>query len=386
MPPVALPVRDASPLTNPLYGPNRLKLGVFGSNLGGGCSATLAERSPDATWAATREIAILADRAGIDALVPVARWKGFGGATNFNAASFETYTWAAGLAAETRRIAVFSTSHVPTMHPIVAAKQATTIDHISGGRFALNVVCGWYEPEFAMFGRPMLDHETRYEHAAEWIEIVRRLWTSEEEFDYDGRFFRIDKGIQQPRPLQKPHPPIMNAGRSGTGNRFAAKYADMVFTSFWETGDAGARAQVAALRRLARDEFGRDIQVWTTGFVLCRPTEKEARADLHHVVDEQGDWQAIDNLIRQQRIDAPDAPPEIQQARRRRLMTGWGGYPLVGTPEQITEELTRMSNDGLDGVVVSWIDYRNELPQFADEVLPLLEQAGVRTRSTRRTD
>ena len=47
-----------------------------------------------------------------------------------------------------------------------------------------------------MFGRPMLDHETRYEHAAEWIEIVRRLWTSEEEFDYDGRFFRIDKGIQ----------------------------------------------------------------------------------------------------------------------------------------------------------------------------------------------
>ena len=67
-------------------------------------------------------------------------------------------------------------------------------------------------------------------------------------------------------------------------------------------------------------------------------------------------------------------------------MTGWGGYPLVGTPEQITEELTRMSNDGLDGVVVSWIDYRNELPQFADEVLPLLEQAGVRTRSTRRTD
>lgn len=385
MRPVTGPDRDALTVTNPLYGPNRLKLGIFGSNLGGGCSATLAERTPEATWAATREVAILADRAGIEALVPVARWKGFGGATGFNSASFETYTWAAGLAAQTERIAVFSTSHVPTMHPIVAAKQATTIDHISGGRFALNVVCGWFESEFAMFGRPMLDHPTRYEHAAEWVEIVRRLWTCEDEFDYEGRFFRIEKGVQQPKPIQKPSPPIMNAGRSGTGNRFAAKYADMVFTSFWETGDAGARAQVAALRRLAREEFGREIQVWTTGFVLCRPTEKEARDELRYVVDEKGDWEAIDNLIRQQRIEGPDAPPEVQRARRRRLMTGWGGYPLVGTPEQIADELVRMSSDGLDGVVVSWVNYRDELPQFADEVLPRLEQAGLRERSTRRT-
>ena len=385
MRPVTAPDRAAQTVTNPLYGSNRLKLGIFGSNLGGGCSATLAARTPDATWAATREVAILADRAGIEALVPVARWKGFGGATEFNSASFETYTWAAGLAAQTERIAVFSTSHVPTMHPIVAAKQATTIDHISGGRFALNVVCGWFEPEFAMFGRPMLDHATRYEHAAEWVEIVRRLWTCEDEFDYEGRFFRIEKGVQQPKPIQKPSPPIMNAGRSGTGNRFAAKYADMVFTSFWETGDAGARAQVAALRRLAREEFGRDIQVWTTGFVLCRPTEKEARDELRYVVDEKGDWEAIDNLIRQQRVEDPDAPPEVQRARRRRLMTGWGGYPLVGPPERIADELIRMSSDGLDGIVVSWVNYRDELPQFADEVLPLLEQAGLRERSTRRT-
>jgi dimethylsulfone monooxygenase len=368
---------------NPLYGPNRLKFGVFGSNLGGGCSATLADGTPEATWPATREIAVLADQAGIEALVPVARWKGLGGATNFNARCFETYTWAAGLAAQTERIAVFSTSQVPTMHPIVAAKQATTIDHISGGRFALNVVCGWFEPEFAMFGRPVLDHETRYEHAAEWVEIVRRLWTCDGEFDYAGRFFRIEKGFHEPKPIQKSHPPIMNAGRSPTGNRFAAKHANMVFTSFWESGDAGAGAQVAAIRRLAREEFDREVQVWTTGFILCRPTEKEAREDLHHVVDAKGDWEAIENLIRQQRLDEPDVPPEIQRRRKRRLLTGWGGYPLVGTPERIADELIRLSKDGLDGVVVSWVNYREELRQFVDDILPLLEQAGVRERSTR---
>ncbi len=118
-------------MTNPLYGPNRLKLGVFGANLGNGCTATRAPGTLRATWPEVLEVARLADQAGFEAMVPVARWKGFGGPTNFNGSSFETYTWAAGLGAQTQRIAVFATSHVPTVHPIVAAKQATTIDHIS---------------------------------------------------------------------------------------------------------------------------------------------------------------------------------------------------------------------------------------------------------------
>ncbi len=86
--------------------------------------------------------------------MPVARWKGFGGKTNFNGSNFETYTWAAGLAQATENTAVFTTSHVPTVHPIMAAKQATTVDHISNGRFALNIVCGWFAPELEMFGAP----------------------------------------------------------------------------------------------------------------------------------------------------------------------------------------------------------------------------------------
>ena len=72
----------------------------------------------------------------------MARWRGFGGATNFNGACYETFTWAAGVGGATEHATVFATSHVPTIHPIVAAKQATTIDHISNGRFALNLVMG----------------------------------------------------------------------------------------------------------------------------------------------------------------------------------------------------------------------------------------------------
>jgi alkanesulfonate monooxygenase SsuD/methylene tetrahydromethanopterin reductase-like flavin-dependent oxidoreductase (luciferase family) len=366
-------------LSNPLYGPNRLKLGVFGANLDNGCVAVRAPGTFQATWPDVLDVTHLADEAGFEAMVPVARWRGFGGATNFNGSCFETYTWAAGLGAQTQRIAVFATSHVPTMHPIVAAKQATTIDHISGGRFALNVVCGWFEPEFAMFGRPMMDHETRYQYAGEWIEIVRRLWTAEDEFDYEGRFFRVEKGFHQPKPLQRPHPPIMNAGRSGIGNRFAAKYADMVFVSFWESGHTGAGAAVREIRRLAREEFHRDVQVWSTAFVLCRPTEKEARDELTWIVEERGDWEAIDNLARIMRVDNPNVPPHVQRARKARLITGYGSFPLVGTPERIVDELRTLSADGLDGVVLSWVNYRAELRQFIAEILPLMEQAGLRT-------
>ena len=81
-----------------------------------------------------------------EALVPVARWHGFGGATNPQGPGFEAYTWAAGIAASTSKPGVFATSHISLNHPIVAAKQSAVIDHISGGRYALNIVTGGTSP------------------------------------------------------------------------------------------------------------------------------------------------------------------------------------------------------------------------------------------------
>src|SRR5579862_577127 len=163
--------------TSALFNDNRLKLGTFATNVSNACAITTIEGRFQTTWPNVVTIGELADNAGFEAMVPVARWRGFGGKTNFNGDSFETYTWAAGLAAVTRNATIFSTSHVPTIHPVVAAKQATTIDHISGGRFALNIVCGWFQPEFRMFGGPLMEHDAAYEYAAEWIDIVKRLWT-----------------------------------------------------------------------------------------------------------------------------------------------------------------------------------------------------------------
>ena len=156
------------------------------------------------TWEHQLEIVRRADALGFELLLPVARWRGFGGTTDFNGESFETYTWAAGLAQATKNIMVAATSHVPTMHPIVAAKQATTIDHISNGRFALNLVMGWFTPEMAMFDGTQRAHDDRYRYGAEWLTIVKRLWTEEAPFDFDSADFHVRQAQAHPKPIQKP--------------------------------------------------------------------------------------------------------------------------------------------------------------------------------------
>ena len=360
-------------------GKNKLQLGVFAANLDGGLTATTAPERQDLSWANSVDIATVADQAGFELQVPLARWRSLGGVTNFNGRNYEGLTWAAGLSAVTRASQVFATIHVPVIHPIVAAKQMTTIDHISNGRFGLNLVCGWFPAEFEMFGAPMMGHDERYAYAGEWIEIVRKLWTVEEEFDYEGRYFTIRKGWQQPKPLRKPHPPIMNAGQSPTGARFAAKYADIAFQSVIE-GDPFEKtaAKFAELRRIAKEDFDRRFEIWTGCWVICRPTEKEAQQFLRHCLYDHGDMHALDGLPKEVLPPKDAFPPDVYDAIIHKALGGWGGYHLVGTPEQIVDKLQEFSRAGADGVVLSWVNYQDELRQWNADVMPLLEQAGLR--------
>jgi FMNH2-dependent dimethyl sulfone monooxygenase len=359
--------------TNPLFNGNRMKLGVFALNVSGGCAMTSAAGRFEPVWSDVLSIARMADDAGIEALAPIARWKGFGGRTNFNGASFESYTWAAAVAAATKRVAVFSTSHVTTVHPVLAAKQATTIDHVSGGRFVLNVVSGWFAPELEMFGIPMPGRAERYGYAAEWLRVMKLLWTAEDEVDFSGRYFTLRKGYHQPKPIQRPYPPVMYAGGSPVSRRFAAEHADVAFTFLPVHDYEGARTQVAALRELARREFGREIQVWVMAYVVCRPTEREAREYLHHYVEEEGDWEGAESFVRNMGL-----PSTLSREAKFHFVAGSGGHPLVGTPQLVVDELLMLSQAGIDGCLLSWVNYREGLLQWVDEVLPLMEQAGLR--------
>src|SRR6266516_6247474 len=112
---------------HPLLGPNRLKLGVFSMNSDGGLTLTKVPERWPALWKEIVEVAQLADRAGLEFLLPIARWKGFGGEMNSREWSYETLTHAAALGAVTRNIAVFAPVHVQKVHPVFAAKARKTV-------------------------------------------------------------------------------------------------------------------------------------------------------------------------------------------------------------------------------------------------------------------
>jgi FMNH2-dependent dimethyl sulfone monooxygenase len=361
--------------STPLFTENKLKLGLFGANLRRGLTITTAENSYDTRWDLTEKLVRQADGMGLELIIPVGRWKGFGGPSDFHGSSYETFTWAAGLASITERSMVVATCHVPVFHPLVAAKMSTTVDHISNGRFGLNIVAGWNRPELEMFGAEFGAHETRYAKAQEWTEAVRRLWTADEEFDLDGDFYTLKAAWSRPKPIQQPHPAILFAGGSPTGRRFAAQYADIAFV-VWDDLET-AKGYIDELRRIAREEFNREILVFAYSLVVCRPTEKEARQYYDYCVFEKGDWEGGQTYadIVGMNTKLWDNPEKMKE----KIIAGLAGYQMIGTPDMMVEQLGELTDAGYDGTVLVWVDYEAGLDQWEADVMPLLTQAGLRS-------
>ncbi len=228
-----------------------------------------------------------------------------------------------------------------------------------------------------MFGAEWRGHDERYDYAAEWLDFVGQLWTREEEFDFDGAYFSAKNLWSEPKPLQQPVPPIMNAGGSDAGQHFAATQADMNFVILRDHDADAGKAQIDKLKGMARDA-GRAVQSWIHGYVVCRETQNEADDYLEHYVREKGDTEAADNLLDIFGMQSETLTPEALDAFRFHFIAGHGGYPLVGTPERIVDEIDKLLAIGIDGILLSWVDYKTELGQWIDDVLPLMEQAGQR--------
>jgi alkanesulfonate monooxygenase SsuD/methylene tetrahydromethanopterin reductase-like flavin-dependent oxidoreductase (luciferase family) len=358
---------------HPLRGKNPFKLGVFSANADGGLTLTKVPERWQARWPDIVAVAQMADAAGIELFLPIARWKGFGGETNAREWSFETFTFAAALSALTRQIAVLSTIHVPMIHPVYAAKALASVDHISNGRAGLNIVAGWNPDEFAMFGIEAV--EERYAQALEWYEIICRIYTEERPFDYAGRFYNL-KGVSgKPRPIQQPRPVTLNAAFGPPGRAFAAKAADFIFTTFSDI-ESGRQHILDIAERGARE--GRSLGVFTTCHVVCRESQDEAEAYYERYAVTEADKGAVDYHMTQKQKFAGSHDEATFRLYAKRFAGGAGTYPLVGTPEHVAAEMVRMHAIGFSGTTVSFVNYLAELPFFIERVLPLLRDAGLR--------
>ncbi|MGP1397907.1 MAG: LLM class flavin-dependent oxidoreductase [Inquilinaceae bacterium] len=358
---------------NPMWGPNPFKLGLFSVNADGGIALTRVPERWRAEWDDIVAVAQMADRAGIEFILPIARWKGFGGETDARGRSFETLTHGAALAALTERIAIFSTVHAPLVHPVFAAKALTTIDHVSRGRAGLNIVCGWNQPEFEMFGVGQADD--RYAQGLEWFEVLDGVMAGGPPFDFKGRFFDLKGVVGAPGPVQRPRPVVMSAAFSPPGRDFAARTSDFLFTTFAEI-ESGAR-HIADIRQRGA-AVGRDLGVFTTTHVVCRQTRDEAEAHYHRYAVDMADDGAVDTHMALKKEFAESHDPHVFDAYRKRFAGGVGTYPLVGTPDEIVAEMVRMRDIGFAGTTVSFVNFKDELPFFIDRVLPLMVEAGLR--------
>ena len=360
---------------------NRLKLGLFGANCSSGRAVTTVPERWSGSWPDCLKLAQMADEAGIEFMLPIGRWKGYGGDTDYQGETFETVTWACGLLAQTKRLTVFGTVHAPLIAPLIAAKEFVTADHIGDGRFGLNVVCGWNEGEFEMFGATLRDHESRYEYAQEWLDVIKLAWSAQDDFDFDGRFIKLSRVRAKPKPYGGSRPLVMNAGASATGQAFALRNCDALFShvsyglSLEET-----TAYVKDIKAAARPG-GREIDVYTVGVVTCRPTMRKAEEYWRHCIVDNADWAAVDNILAMRNITPETHGPEEFERLRNHQANGMGGLPLVGDPDAVAQQLAQLTAAGLTGIAVSFVNYLDELPYFCAEVLPRLARLGLREKA-----
>lgn len=326
------------------------------------------------------EIVTLADRLGFEIVFSRTQWLPKGGYDG--EASLDSFIGVSAFAPITKRILLISTIHVlyGPWHPLHMAKYGATLDHISKGRWGINIVTGHRAVEHEMFGWNQIDHDKRYEMAGEFFDVVERLWSETENLSYASRYstWKIKDGYITPKPLYG-RPVLVNATGSDAGIDFAARYSDLVFI----TSPGGAHIDsaletlpphVAKIRGVAAG-YGRAIKTIINPLIVSRDTEREALA--------YADAIAAGKLSPEQtgqRGYASDAHAwRGRQDANNKQGRGLGGnIEIVGSPEQVVDKLLALKTAGIDGVQLGFYDFLPDLQHFGARILPLMREAGLR--------
>lgn len=357
-----------------------LMLGLFMPHQEGAWSPSKAPRKTSWDFDYNAKCARKADRLGFDIVFALAQWLGkggYGGDIRFRENAIDPFITSAGLAPITKNVLLIATVHVLYgWHPLHLAKYGAVIDHMSGGRWGLNVVTGYKESEFRMFGLDPIPHDERYAMAAEFTNIMQRLWSEDEELTFKGKYWRTNGAYVAPKPVNR-SVVMVNAGSSPAGIDYATSHSDIIFVT--SPGGADAAAAVKSLRphtkkiRQAARAKKRKIKIMINLHVICRETEAEAWAQYHRILD-QRDEVATENFV-------ATFMGGDQSSWRGHSAANWavgGNVHLVGTPEQIVDWFAKLKRAGCDGMQVNFYDFLPDLDFFGKRVMPLLYEAGLR--------
>src|SRR5690349_1644009 len=352
---------------------DQIRFAYWVPNVSGGLVTSNIEQGTSWDFEYNKKLAQTAENNGFDYALSQVRYTASYGAEY----QHESTSFSLALLGATERLKVIAAVHPGLWHPAVLAKFGVTADHLSGGRFAINVVSGWFGGEFTALGEPWLEHDERYRRSAEFLEVVRKLWT-EDEVNYAGDFYRIRDLTLKPKPLntpERPNPELFQGGNSTAARRNGGYYADWYFSNGKDFD--GLTEQVVEVRDHARDA-GREVRFGLNGFIIARDTEKEARETLREIIA-KANRPAVEGFrsaVRQAGNSTSDRRGMWADSSFEDLVQYNDGFrtQLIGTPEQIAERIAAYRKRGVDLILGGFLHFQEEIEYFGSRVLPLVRE------------
>ncbi|WP_407713590.1 FMNH2-dependent alkanesulfonate monooxygenase [Comamonas testosteroni] len=325
-----------------------------------------------------KQVAVAADSLGYEGvLIPTGR------------SCEDPWVVASSLLPVTKRLK-FLVAVRPGLHqPSLAARMAASFDRLSGGRLLINLVTGGDQAELEGDG-VFLDHATRYEQSAEFIEIWREILARSHEgqsLDFEGRHLQVKGAKLLFPPLQKPYPPVYFGGSSPAAHELAAEQVDAYLT--WGEPPAEVAKKIADVREKA-ERHGRQVKFGIRLHVIVRETDEEAWADAERLISRLQDETVIQAQAAFARMDSEGQRRMAQlhaggTKRSRKdleispnlwagvgLVRGGAGTALVGSARTVADRIKEYADLGIDTFVLSGYPHLEEAYRFAELVFPLL--------------
>ncbi|MDP9993352.1 FMNH2-dependent dimethyl sulfone monooxygenase [Variovorax boronicumulans] len=347
-----------------------VKFAYWVPNVSGGLVVSTIEQRTDWRLEYNQRLALAAEKAGFEyALSQIRFTAGYGAEYQHESVSFSQ-----ALLHATTKLKVLAAILPGPWNPAVVAKQIATIDHISNGRIAINVVSGWFKGEFQAIGEPWLEHDERYRRSNEFIRALKGIWT-EDNFTFKGDFYRFSNYTLSPKPVQKPHPEIFQGGSSRAARDNAASVSDWYFTN--GNTPEGLKVQIDDIQAKAA-ENGHTVRIGVNAFVIARDTEEEAKAVLADIIKHAHveAVHAFGDAAKQAGKSSPEGEGNWAKSTFEDLVQYNDGFRtnLIGTPQQIAERIVALKAIGVDLILTGFLHFIEEVEYFGEKVLPLVRK------------
>lgn len=352
---------------------DEIKFAYWVPNVSGGLVTSDIEQRTSWDYEYNKKLAQTAENNGFEYALSQVRYEASYGAEF----QHESTSFSLALLLATEKLKVIAAVHPGLWQPAVLAKLGATADHLSNGRFAVNVVSGWFKDEFTHLGEPWLEHDERYRRSAEFLQVLRKIWT-EDDVDFRGDFYRIHDFTLKPKPLntpERPNPELFQGGNSAAARENAGRYSDWYFSNGKDYD--GVTEQLVDVRRVAR-ENDREVKLGLNGFIIARDTEAEAKDTLREIIAKANRpaVEGFKNAVQQAGASTASKDGMWADSTFEDLVQYNDGFrsQLIGTPEQIAHRIVEYRRRGVDLILGGFLHFQEEIEYFGAKVLPLVRE------------